>query len=244
MIDARTTDKLKGAAGALLLQAILGYALFIGLSAGRPMLRAEPVILPISPIAVPLEPTPPPPPKPVAPRPRSTTAAPAPRSIPTIFVAPPPIIPILVPPPIIAAPIAGEGAAPTAGAATVGEGLGNGDPGPGRGNGDAGDGDGGGGTPPRWLRGRIRDSDYPRAAVAADLQGALVARYRVGTNGRVTACDIVETSGNALLDQTTCRLVIERFRYKPALDEAGRPVVSTIYEDHRWVIEKSASDSE
>ncbi|GGE08998.1 hypothetical protein GCM10011529_14270 [Polymorphobacter glacialis] len=239
MIDEQTSNKLKGAAGALLLQAILGYALFIGLSAGRPMIVPEPVILPISPIAAPPEPTPPPPPKPTAPRPRSTTAAPAPKSIPTIFVAPPPIIPILILPPITAAPIAGDGAAPTAGAAATGEGLGNGEPGPGRGDGDAGDGDGGGGTPPRWLRGRIRDSDYPRAAVMAELQGALVARYHVGTNGRVTACDIIESSGNALLDETTCNLVMERFRYRPALDEAGRPVVSMVYEDHRWVIEKS-----
>jgi protein TonB len=44
------------------------------------------------------------------------------------------------------------------------------------------------------------------------------------------------TSGLPELDQIACRLIEQRFRYKPARDRAGRPVRSTIVETHSWFI--------
>jgi len=39
------------------------------------------------------------------------------------------------------------------------------------------------------------------------------------------------------LDSTTCRLIMSRFRYRPALDPDGRPVAETIRGEHEWVLE-------
>ena len=38
-----------------------------------------------------------------------------------------------------------------------------------------------------------------------------------------------------MLDDTTCRLITERYHFRPSLDPAGRPVRSQIVEDHSWV---------
>ncbi|MEG8053304.1 TonB family protein [Sphingomonas aerolata] len=62
-------------------------------------------------------------------------------------------------------------------------------------------------------------------------------RYTVETTGRVTGCSITRSSGNAVLDATTCRLIELRFRYRPWLDAAGRPVRSTVVHNQEWVNE-------
>jgi protein TonB len=230
-------DRIKGAAGAVLLQALLGYGLYLGLSAQMPARIADEAIIYITPIS-------PPPAIKVVPRrmaarrPAGAAAPPALKGRATEVVVPPPIVPIPVPPPpIVTAPVAGPGADVSAGASNLpGPGTGAGGEGAGTGNGAAGDGDGGG-TPSRWIRGRIKDSDYPRAAAEARIGGSLVTRYLVAANGRVTACSIEASSGNALLDETTCRLVMERYRYKPARDAYGRPMPETVIENHRWVVE-------
>lgn len=233
----QTTDRIKGLVGAVALQALLGYALLIGLAPGTPARLAERALIYVAP--PPPKPEPPPvPPRATAPKPQGAAAPPNRRAKATPIVVPPPIIPIIVPPPIIAAPLAGAGAENSAGAAPIaGPGSGSGGTGDGSGAGDAGEGDGGGGTPPRRLRGRIRDSDYPRDAAQARIGGRLLTRYRIDPDGRVGECSIVESSGNALLDATTCRIVIERYRYKPARDAAGRKISATILQDHEWVIE-------
>lgn len=227
-------DRIGGAAAALLLQALLLAALYFGLLVPAGLRREAAAMLMIEPVAVP--PAPVIPAKRLAPRPRARAAPPAPRSKATPIVIPPPIIPVFEIPPIIAADTPGIGARADQGAATAGEGSGSGGTGDGTGSGDAGDGDGGGGTPAQWIKGRIRDSDYPREAIMGNVQGALVARYRIGTNGRVEECRVIQSSGNALLDSTTCRLVQERFRFRPARDAAGRKTTDTLFEEHAWVI--------
>lgn len=163
------------------------------------------------------------------------------RSEPTEIVAPVPAVPLPVPPPVVAAPIAGVGAAPTAGSADIaGPGTGAGGEGDGRGSGGEGDGDGAGGaeTPPRWVRGQLRDSDYPDAAAEAGIGGMVGVRYLVWTDGRVRECDITRSSGSPELDATTCRLIEERFRFRPSRDARGRPVPAIIVENHSWLIRR------
>ncbi len=232
------SDRIKAATGAAVLQLLLGYAVVIGLSVDVPA-RVEDAlkVFDIAP------PTPPPPPPKVVPRratvrhPVGAAAPPGLRAHATPIVVPPPVVPPLVIPPIVAAPVAGTGSAASAGAAPLpGPGSGAGGAGTGSGSGGEGDGDGGG-VPSQWLRGNIRDGDYPRAATQAGIQGSLTTRYVVGTNGRVTECTIVKSSGNALLDDTTCRLVMQRFRYSPARDANGRRIPDVVVENHKWVIE-------
>lgn len=196
---------------------------------------------------------PPPPPAKVVPkkqsssRPSGRAAPPNIRSQATPVVAPPPVVVVpLPPPPIVAAPKPFEGSQSIQGAApTAGPGTGAGGIGDGTGSGGWGDGDGGGDgdeSPPRWRRGRLSDSDYPRGAGEAGFEGTVSVRFLVWTDGRVRDCRIDRSSGNRLLDDTTCRLIQQRFRYEPSRDRQGRPVPAWILENHTWVIEAAPEE--
>src|SRR5690606_7423072 len=69
----------------------------------------------------------------------------------------------------------------------------------------------------RW----ITSDDYPRRSLVDGSEG--LARYRliVGTNGRVSSCEITTSTGDTLLDQTTCRLLTREARFTPATDGNG-----------------------
>lgn len=164
----------------------------------------------------------------------------------TELVAPPSPLP---PPPqtLVTAPTPGPGLDRTAGAShlpgpgTGSGGLGNGT-GSGRfgdGPGGGGDGDGGGGSasPPRQIRGTIRSRDYPPGLGEAGIDGAVSVIYTVEPDGRATGCRITASSGSAELDSHTCRLIEQRFRFRPSLDGRGRPVRSRIVQDHYWEVQ-------
>jgi protein TonB len=221
---------------------VLGYVLVSGLALGVHRTAEQALQL----FQVLPEPPPPPPeklklnPKPDT-RAEGAAAPPNIRSEPTEIVAPEPAVPP-PPPPVVAAKVAGVGSDATAGSADViGPGTGAGGEGNGRGSGGEGEGSGSGGleTPPELVRGNLRDSDYPRAAIEAGLGGTVGVRYLVWTDGRVRDCRVTHSSGSRDLDETTCRLIEERFRYRPSRDERGRPVPATIVENHSWVVERA-----
>lgn len=184
--------------------------------------------------------TPKPKPEPVHPershRAKEKPAPPNLKAHPTEIAPPPPIIPMPVPPPVVTAPVASNGASSRAGAA-LRPGPGTGAGGNGNGLGGGGDGDGEGGAPEQ-ITGRLSDTDYPRDLWLAGVQGTVVVRYRVETNGRVDNCQVNRSSGNGELDGITCSLIEKRFRYNPATDGQGRKVASTIVnETHIWEID-------
>jgi protein TonB len=227
-------DRLTGAVGAAAMCALIGYALFAGLQMRFPRAASDPLSL----FALALPPPPPEPPVLPEHKQRARTegsASPANlRAKPTDLVAPPPPIP-MPPRPLAAAPRAGTGTAPSAGAAPIpGPGTGAGGKGNGSGSGGAGNGDGGGETPLRWIRGRIRDSDYPRAALKAGISGTVGLRFIVGTDGRVTSCTVARSSGNSDLDTTTCRLIMKRFRYIPTRNAQSQPIPDEVTGEHVW----------
>ncbi|HVJ02223.1 MAG TPA: energy transducer TonB [Sphingomonas sp.] len=233
-------ERTRAAAIAAGIMAVTGYALVAGLTVPITRLPTEALQL------FQVLPEPPPPPREEtkphevkSSKPEGRAAPPNLRSEPTEVVAPKPVIPPPVPPPVPAAPIAGTGSAPTAGSADiVGPGTGAGGVGTGRGSGGAGEGTGGGGdgSPPRRRSGRLSDADYPRAAFEVGASGTVGVRYLVWTDGRVRDCEIAQSSGNRALDETTCRLIMQRFRYWPSLDARGRPVPALVLEYHTWVI--------
>lgn len=71
----------------------------------------------------------------------------------------------------------------------------------------------------KWLS----DSDYPKEAIRQRQQGSVLTRLVVGSDGRIAQCEIVEGSGQPLLDKRTCE-VLRRVPYEPALNAAGEPV--------------------
>jgi protein TonB len=228
---------------AALVHLLLALALLRGLGAALPLPPVERVRL------VDLaEPPPPPPPRSTPPpdrraRPKDPEGAAAPASLratPTEIVMPPPPIPIPIPPPVAAAPVAGSGAAPSAGAAPVpGPGTGAGGEGNGLGSGRSGSGTGGGGgggAPALWLRGGIDDQDYPRRAYEARATGIVYLAFTVGRDGRVQDCLVTRSSGSRELDETTCRLIRKRFRYRPARDASGKAIASVVRGQQAWEI--------
>lgn len=222
----------------------MGWALLNGLAGGYVQQKVEETLATFS-----VAPPPPPPEQKPAPRPKVSkraegkAAPPNLRSKATPVTAPTPVLVVPKPPPPVVVsvkPFAGNQA--TQGAAErTGPGTGAGGVGDGTGSGGAGNGDGDGGSPPRWRKGRIGNSDFPRGVgetAATGFEGTVEVKFLVWTDGRVRECDVTRSSGYRALDDTTCRLIQQRFRYDPSLDGAGRPVPAWIVEDHTWVVER------
>jgi len=156
----------------------------------------------------------------------------------TQIVAPPPRLPpLIVPPPVVTAPRAGTGSAAQSGASDhLGPGQGAGGIGDGDGGGGNGDGDGDGDTltRPRQIKGRLHFSDLPPDLRESKAGGELKLQYRIGVDGRVSDCRILVSSGRPSLDVTTCRLITERFRFKPSRNSRGDPVPAIMVETHGW----------
>ncbi|MGB7405445.1 MAG: energy transducer TonB, partial [Pacificimonas sp.] len=107
----------------------------------------------------------------------------------------------------------------------------------GPGTGDSGFGRGGGGvTRAEKIAGTITDDDYPRAARQRRSEGEVTVNYDITTGGRVVNCRVVGPSGDVDLDATTCRLIRERFRYRPAT-RAGQPVADVAGWRQSWWLE-------
>jgi protein TonB len=70
--------------------------------------------------------------------------------------------------------------------------------------------------------------DYPSEAVKNHWQGTVQLDLTIGTDGRVTGCSTVQSSGYQLLDDTTCKILEKRAVFKPARNSAGDPVVDHV----------------
>lgn len=226
--------RVAAATGALVVQALLVAALVFGLNIDVPAKLAS--AMRVFEVTPPPPPAPRPQPKARAVRAQGRAAPPHARAVATPVVAPVPVIVLPPPPPpLVVAPVANIGVEAQQGAGLAGPGTGAGGQGDGTGSGGAGNGNGGGEEIPlRRIRGRIRDSDYPPGALAAGVSGTVLVRFHVGIDGRVHDCKVTKTSGSPDLDEVTCRLILERFRYEPTRDASGRKVPDTVEGEHRW----------
>lgn len=187
------------------------------------------------------------PPEPKMPQPKVRAAsssvpkgAPAPRNLrgKATEVFAPRLPPLIVPPPIVTAtrPAAGEAAAsgasdmagPGQGAGGMGQGTGGG--------GEGGDGGDGVAIGPRQTGGKLSFRDLPEGLIPPGGEARVGVRYAVEVDGRVHGCRVDEPSGIPELDALACRLIEQRFRFRPARDRAGRPVRATIVEAHSWFV--------
>ena len=164
------------------------------------------------------EPPPPPPDEPPPPPPDVKVAPPPVVTPPPIVQAPttvaPPIITTPVPPPprpVVVAPPPAPPPPPRISQAAVAK-----------------------GNPGQYFS----QDNYPPSALRAGEEGRVVAMLTIGTDGRVSECEVTTSSGSAALDQATCRIAKSRVRYSPAKDENGQPIASRTSLPVRWQIQQ------
>ena len=58
----------------------------------------------------------------------------------------------------------------------------------------------------------IGQADYPASVLQQRREGIVEVELTFDNSGRVVGCDIRRSSGTALLDATTCRLLVRRAR--------------------------------
>ena len=86
------------------------------------------------------------------------------------------------------------------------------------------------------LTGLFSNDDYPESALQAQQQGTTAVQLTIGTDGRVSGCDITSSSGSSALDSTTCNVLRRRARFTPAVDSNGQPTTDTYSQRIRWVV--------
>jgi periplasmic protein TonB len=85
------------------------------------------------------------------------------------------------------------------------------------------------------IAGELVARDFPRSGADERDGRFVIVRFAVGPDGRVANCRVAQSSGNPEVDAITCRLIEQRFRYRPARDGAGRPVSDvTGWKQWRW----------
>ena len=182
-------------------------------------------------VTVTTPPMPPPPPK--APEPAGKSGEAGKKAVPREATSPPVKQPISkVPAPINP----GNGSANTSGAASQGSGTGAGGPGNGAGSGGGGSGTGGGAvTKAVKIAGDINSArDYPISSRDLRINDFVIIAITVGIDGSPTGCRVARPSRDAQANAITCQLALKRFRFRPASDTNGKPVVSTFGWKQSW----------
>lgn len=227
--DVGPRERIAALAAVALVQLALGLALLSGLrvdvgQSGELVQRLVEIALP-------------PKPPPVATRPKAKArpqhrSSPAPRAEPKPLGgspgpqpahAPSSVTPMIALRPTTPPSGGGTGAGPAVGAGAGGA------------SGGQGYGGDGGGTDLEKIAGDILPSDYPRALGNRGIGGRVSVTFTVETNGRVTNCRVTRSSGIPELDGLTCRLMEQRFRFRPSTDRYGRPTSDEVDWDHDWI---------
>jgi TonB family protein len=86
--------------------------------------------------------------------------------------------------------------------------------------------------PVRW----ISTNDYPADALRNGQSGASTILWTIGTDGVVSDCKVIASSGVDSLDRAGCRAIMARGHYSPALDKAGKPMISHQMRRVMWIV--------
>jgi TonB family protein len=89
----------------------------------------------------------------------------------------------------------------------------------------------------------VSDQDYPEEAIRNNEQGTVQFRLDVGSDGRVSGCTVISSSGSPLLDATTCRLMRERARFEPARNARGKAVPDQVTSRLKWKLPEAEMPS-
>lgn len=176
---------------------------------------------------------PPPPVVPVQPPPKPQRhQAAAPKATPEKLGGSPGPQPAHAPPSVTPVVAVKASVAPSGGGTGMGPALGAG---AGGGAGGNGYGEDDGGTDLEQIAGEITSRDYPRHLREAGIGGRVGVLFKVEPNGRVGSCTVTRSSGVPELDSLTCRLIQQRFIYRPSTDRFGRPIEDEVDGEHDWI---------
>lgn len=84
--------------------------------------------------------------------------------------------------------------------------------------------------------GWVGPSDYPYREQQEGHAGLVRVRLDIGSDGRVSGCRVIASSGFPGLDSATCATVSRRARFEPARDAEGRKIAGSYTGSIRWVI--------
>jgi TonB family protein len=88
------------------------------------------------------------------------------------------------------------------------------------------------GNPSSW----VRSDDYPARALQKEIAGTTAFTLDVTKWGSVADCTITSSSGDAYLDDATCKNVALRARFYPATDAQSKPITGKYSNRVRWAI--------
>jgi protein TonB len=88
------------------------------------------------------------------------------------------------------------------------------------------------GKPGSWAT----PEDYPSTDLYAEHEGVTHFSLSIDAQGRVSGCTVIASSGFAGLDNATCKLIMKRARFSPAMDENGQPTAGGFASAVRWTI--------
>jgi protein TonB len=222
----RPRERAYALAAVVLIQAGLGFVLLRGLH--MDVTRPREVIERLVDVTL----AKPPPPPPVELPKRQHRQAAAPKAEPARPGGSPGAQPAHAPPSVTPVVAVKPLAAPSGGGTGTGPALGAGG---GGGTGGNGYGEDEGGSDLEQIAGDITPRDYPRDLRAAGIGGRVYFTFRVEPSGRVSRCTITRSSGVPQLDALTCRLVQQRFVYRPSTDRYGRPIADEVEGEHEWI---------
>lgn len=94
------------------------------------------------------------------------------------------------------------------------------------------------GNPGEW----VLPDDYPAGPLRAHVEGMVFFTLKVDATGKPEDCTIRRSSGSDELDATTCKVVLERARFIPALDADGKPTTGMYTNRVKWSIPKDDND--
>lgn len=67
------------------------------------------------------------------------------------------------------------------------------------------------------------DGDYPVSAIRAEQEGRVGVLLEIAIDGRVDSCSTLSTSRVEPLDRVSCRILVRRARFTPALGKDRKP---------------------
>ena len=83
-----------------------------------------------------------------------------------------------------------------------------------------------GGAVPLNKKAWITVNDYPVRAGLWHQGGQVAVSFAIGTDGRISNCQVIQSTGFPLLDDLPCPLLTKRARFAPAKDGTGASVVT------------------